>query len=161
MKTQPHVARMLLMGMLLGAGGLAVAFAPGNADGPEQGRQHPMMKKLDVDGDGAISKDEATRAHAERIAAIDADADGVVSFEEMKAHREAQREQRARARFARLDTDGDGKVSTDEMIAKADRHFERMDKNDDGSISSDEFRGRRGHGDHGHHGGHGERGGSR
>jgi hypothetical protein len=113
----------------------------GNGHG-KHGRAHGMLKQMDTDGDGAISRAEFDAHRLSRIAAMDADGDGYVSFEEMEAHRQAQREQRARARFDRLDTDGDGRVSLEELAAMGERRFERMDRNGDGVLDADDRMGR-------------------
>lgn len=82
---------------------------------------------------------------AERFAEIDADSNGEITQDEMKAHREA--------RFAASDSDGDGMLSAAEIAAqmrdgadrRAERMVARMDKNGDGMLAPDEM-GRRGHG---------------
>lgn len=85
---------------------LAVAFAAspvlagehGKGDGPhhKKGSHHgKMMEKMfekdDLDGDGAISKEEFDKAGAARFDAMDGDKDGKVTKEEAKAHMEAKR----------------------------------------------------------------------
>lgn len=74
---------------------------------------------------------------------LDANADGVLSREEIEA--------RGAARFAESDTNGDGSLSKEEIIASMDkrkaeraerrvnRMIERLDANDDGVISQDEL----------------------
>ena len=82
---------------------------------------------------------------AERFAEIDADSNGEITHDEMKAHREA--------RFAASDSDGDGMLSAAEIAAqmrdgadrRAERMVARMDKDGDGMLAPDEM-GRRGHG---------------
>ena len=71
--------------------------------------------------------------------------DGVVSFEEAKAAREAKREERARARFNRQDANGDGVVTVDEIGGRAAKMFERLDANGDGVVTRDELPRRGGH----------------
>lgn len=86
---------------------------------------------------------------ADRFAEIDADSNGEITQEEMKAHREA--------RFAATDSDGDGMLSAAEIAAhmrneadrRAERMVARMDKDGNGMLAPDEM-GRRGHdGEHG------------
>lgn len=74
---------------------------------------------------------------------VDANADGLLSTEELQAHREA--------RFAATDTDGSGSLSRDEIEARMlatqddrrarflDRMFERRDANADGQLTLDEM----------------------
>lgn len=44
-----------------------------------------MLKKMDADGDGMISKDEFMAAHEEKFNKMDADGDGFLTEDEMKA----------------------------------------------------------------------------
>ncbi|GAB3726499.1 hypothetical protein GCM10028862_01860 [Luteimonas pelagia] len=123
------------------AAGLLVA-APGGKGGQ-------FFDKLDANGDGAVSRQEAAAMKAAHLAELDANNDGFVEYDEMKAAREA----RARAHFTeRHDANGDGRVSVDEMGMRGEGMFERMDTNKDGSISREEMA--QGHGRHGRRGGH-------
>lgn len=81
---------------------------------------------------------------AARSAEIDADGDGYISFEELCAWREAQRERRMRERFARLDSDGDGRVSVAEFEARHRARIARLDADGDGVVTREEFRALRG-----------------
>jgi Ca2+-binding EF-hand superfamily protein len=62
-----------------------------------QERMQEWFKKVDKDGDGSISREEA-QANAPRLAknfdAVDANHDGKVTPEELRAHHKAMREQR-------------------------------------------------------------------
>ncbi len=64
----------------------------------ERMKQHAeeWFKKVDKDGDGSISRDEA-KANAPRLSehfdAVDANHDGKVTFEELRAHHQHMREQ--------------------------------------------------------------------
>ena len=61
-----------------------------------QQRVHDWFKKVDKDGDGSISREEA-QANAPRLAknfdAVDANHDGKVTMEELRAYHQAMREQ--------------------------------------------------------------------
>jgi Ca2+-binding EF-hand superfamily protein len=119
--------------------GVAIAAPHGHRDG--HGRF--VFEQADANGDGQVTLAEADAAKAERMAGMDADSDGYITFEEARAHRQALREERARARFARLDANADGKVSVAEIEARADEHamkmFERLDRNADGAIAREEL----------------------
>ncbi|MEN8722538.1 MAG: EF-hand domain-containing protein [Alphaproteobacteria bacterium] len=75
-----------------------------------------------------------TRA-AQQFSAMDANGDGKLTREEMKAHH--------KARHAKKDTNGDGKISRDEFkkagksewAARADRMFDNMDRDGDGFLT--------------------------
>jgi Ca2+-binding EF-hand superfamily protein len=112
-----------------------------------------FVKKLDKDGDGRISRDEAAVAprFAQHFDRMDADHDGFLTREELRAAHKAMRT----ARWKRIDTDGDGKVSLAEAQANAPRlakHFEQLDANHDGFVTPDEMKAAFRH----HHGKHGQ-----
>jgi Ca2+-binding EF-hand superfamily protein len=99
------------------------------------------LKALDKDGDGRISREEAAAAPrlAERFDQVDANHDGFLTPDELKAAHQAMRQ----AHFARIDTDGDGRISRAEAQANAPRlaeHFDQVDANHDGFVTKDELR---------------------
>jgi hypothetical protein len=147
-----RLPRTLLFAALLGTFAVAGAVAAHDHGPARQGAGHGaghgqgghwMLKRMDADGDGIVTRAEAEAYRLARIAEMDADGDGYVTFEEMQAYREAQREKRARARFDRLDADGDGRVSVEELAAMGERGFDRMDRNADGVLSAEDRKGRR------------------
>lgn len=84
---------------------------------PEQ-----MIKKLDKDGNGAISMEEfkagkMAKAHPEkadeRFKAIDKDGNGSLSKEELEAHK--PKPPSPEERFKKIDKNGDGNVSLEEF----------------------------------------------
>ncbi len=129
-------AAAILVGMIGVASQVAFAAtgeAP-RADGQKQ------MQRADKNGDHKISREEAA-AHprlAKRFDAIDANKDGFITRDEMKAaHAKV-----ASARLKAIDTDGDGRISRAEANAKAPhvaRNFDAMDTNKDGYLSKDEM----------------------
>ena len=107
----------------------------------------------DMDGDGVVTRAEFDLQAAERFDSADADFDGALSRDEMRAAREARRTAREAARFDRLDADGDGAVSRAEFEAaasarreqaqqrreaQAERRLERFDADGDGRLSNAE-----------------------
>ncbi|HET9652989.1 MAG TPA: EF-hand domain-containing protein, partial [Usitatibacter sp.] len=100
-----------------------------------------FFKKLDKDGDGRISRDEAAAAPrlAQHFDAIDADPDGFLTRDELEAAHRA----RAEAHFRKIDTDGDGRISLAEAQANAPRlarNFDRIDANHDGFLTREELK---------------------
>lgn len=92
------------------------------------GMSGAMFDRIDENGDGVVSPEEARAAHDARLKEFDADGDGTLSIDEFeKLHTAAIRELMV-DRFQFLDADGDGKVTQEEMNAPIDRmaRFLRM-----------------------------------
>ena len=180
--------------LAVGAGGVAYARGPMGGCGPMGGPQMggpqmggpqmggpqmggPMMKgamleqmfkKLDANGDGAVTREEAVKLVDERFAAIDANKDGVVDKTEVESWIGRRAPAQAVDGFLkRHDLDGDGKVTKAEFEKPFGKIFAVFDRNDDGKVTLDEARqagpmamgfagpGRGGHGMGRHHGGWG------
>lgn len=103
----------LAVATLAGAAGVAVAQ---QAAAPAQARAHPF--RGDADRDGRISQAEFVDARLRRLVAADADHDGSVTREEIRAAAMARRAERVAARFDRLDADKDGALSRAEFVAR-------------------------------------------
>ena len=118
--------------------------------GPGQGAGG-MIQRLDKDGDGKISRDEAPERMAEHFDKLDKDGDGFITAEEMQAMQRRGRDggeggRQAGGLLKRLDKDGDGKLSPDEVPEKMAEHFDKLDANGDGFVDEGELgkmRGRR------------------
>ena len=98
------------------------------------------IQALDLNRDGAISRQEAETARAAMFDRLDADGDGYVSESERNAS------QRAGRGLADADVNNDGRISRAEAMGQPYRAFERLDSNSDGVISASELesvRGRR------------------
>lgn len=65
-----------------------------------------------------VAQGDFVQARVARLTAMDANGDGQVSVEEMRAAHQARRAERLNTRFARLDTDGDGAISKAEFEAQ-------------------------------------------
>lgn len=106
------------------------------------------LKALDKDGDGRVSRAEATSAATDRankrFDAIDADKDGYLTQEEVDNARVKAKSDMKRAaeqRLGQADTDGDGAISREEAksLPMLNRNFDRLDTNKDGKITRDEM----------------------
>lgn len=123
-----------------------------------------MMKGVDANKDGVITREEVEAAKKARFAEIDADGNGALSMDEMKAHHEAmkaereakkaeRREKMAERRgkmegkkqsresehFAKMDTDGDGAIKFEEFGRHDEEDmFSRLDTDGDGRITEEE-----------------------
>ncbi len=138
--------RKILIVALIFAPVVALAAAPG-------GRRIESFKKADADGNGMLSRAEVEKSLpklARQFDAIDANRDGNLAPEEIRAWSRARRGHRresARARFQeyfnKADTDGDGALSRAEAeqgMPRIARKFDAIDANRDGKVTQDEMR---------------------
>lgn len=148
MKTNSILIRTALATALLALGAGATALAQESRGERGWNKGQPM--------DVAAMEDRIAR----RALAIDANGDGIITAEEMIAHRDAQRLQREQRRLQRYDRSGDGVVTVEDYVAAHSDRLARMDADGDGVITREEMResrkGMRG-GRGMHRGGHGGR----
>jgi Ca2+-binding EF-hand superfamily protein len=118
-------------------------------DTPRSDAPREQMRS-DKDGDGRVSRAEATTAGAERSGKwfdkLDTNKDGYVTQEEMKQARETRRghlREKSEEHFKATDANSDGQLSLDEVQAKSPRLAERfstLDKDKNGLLSKEELR---------------------
>lgn len=138
---------------------IALAMPLAAQAGPGKGhRGHGAhLMQMDTDADGNITRAEAEASLAARFATIDANSDGLVSQDEMKAHHEAKRaEMKAKweakkaeaeaagepVREGRMNRDKDPAKAAEWKAKKAERaaeHWAEMDADSDGQLSAVEF----------------------
>jgi hypothetical protein len=132
---------LLMSGLIaLSVGGVAMA---------QQAPRGPGA--ADTDGDSRVSQAEFVTAAMQRFDSGDANRDGTITAEEMRAGMEARRAERRSEMFARMDTNGDGSISRAEFDARPQRG--------DGDAERGDRRGGHGGRGHGGRGGHGRGGG--
>jgi len=123
----------------------SVADASGRPEGEHHrgGRRGPpdpaeLIKRFDKNNDGKLEVSELPEHMQKFMGKADANGDGVITAEELKAGAEKMRAEH----LAKVDTDHDGKVSPEERKAAfekfAEQRFQKMDKNNDGALSKDE-----------------------
>lgn len=160
-RTRGHaMSPPLLFVLLLVASVQAVA-----AGGARNEKLAQRFRAADLDGNGVLSREEAERGmpeFASQFELIDANHDGRVSPEEVRAHRKRRRGGAARAAgtgragargvtpgakfdalFARADLNGDGALSREEAgrgMPRVAAKFERIDRDGDGLLTLDEMR---------------------
>jgi hypothetical protein len=109
----------------------ALLLAPALASAASNGynaRLAGQFRRADADGNGTLSRAEAERAApllARQFDAIDANHDGQITAEEIRAFRRTGR----RVRSGRVGAGGR------EVATKFDQHFARADANGDGALS--------------------------
>jgi len=92
------------------------------------GGMHGKMKQMmDADGDGTVTPDEMRAGMQAQLAKYDADGNGNLSIEEFETLHSAMMREMMVDRFQHLDADGDGAVTSEEMTAPAAK-MERMQK---------------------------------
>lgn len=119
----------LVLAAMIGAGASGVALA--QAGGPAADARPAAFdfEALDADKDGKVTKDEMKAAQAARAVLMDTDKDGKISEAELVAMHtrdiEARAVERAKRILARQDTDGDGMLTAAELMA-TDRPMDKM-----------------------------------
>jgi Ca2+-binding EF-hand superfamily protein len=137
---------------------LGLASISGSALAQDENQRRNPLAEMDTDGDGAVSFAEYQQADSRRFSRADADADGMLSLEELLSARpdggprnrdideqrlaamQARMAERISAQFLEMDSDGDGLVSELEM---QEHGFLRLDRDNNGLISGAELRPRR------------------
>lgn len=115
------------------------AAAEDDDHGKHGGRHHgDLFRHFDADGDGKVALADLPEPMRERLKGADANADGVLTQDEMEAARAAHHAKMK----AEFDTNGDGVVSSDEKKAGREKFEDiwrkRLDANRDGVVSEDE-----------------------
>jgi len=118
---------------------VATAALAGAASAREPGDR---FKALDPDGDGRIAVADLDGRHKERIAKADANGDGFITQEELRAAYEAKRAERRAKAFP--DANGDGSVDIGEFRNGADARFRELDADKNGRLTEDEIEAGRG-----------------
>ncbi len=116
--------------IIIAAGVLGVTASAAAVSAAARGAGGDRFERMDINDDGIVTAAEMDARQAELIAGADANGDGGVSADEIRAYRRAKREEwRAQNN---PDANGDGVVDRHEFQTAADKRFDRMDKDGDG-----------------------------
>ncbi len=105
----------------------------------------PMMKRMDTNNDGTLTKAEAQAAREQQFERLDLNKDGVIDQHELDlardkiAARAAMMETRLSENMQRLDKNNDGKISAEEFKSQTPL-FDFADANHDGKLTADELK---------------------
>ena len=137
--------RQLSLGALIGCAALMASH--GFAADQPGARLEAAFKKADTDNDGTLTRAEAKSMPrvARNFDAIDADKDGTVSLDEIRAsiQQAAQKmHDSAVEKFKAADKDHDGTLTKDEAKAMpwVAKNFYAIDADKDGTVSGKEIR---------------------
>jgi Ca2+-binding EF-hand superfamily protein len=92
------------------------------------------FNRIDVNGNGEISRAEFRRVQAARWPQIDRNGDGYLSEEDFPTAA-ARRTKTQLAEIAHLDADGDGRISQSEFLNGPAALFTQADRNSDGVLT--------------------------
>lgn len=140
------IAFALIAAAVLGAG-TTLALAQGGF-----GHGDRMMHRMDLNGDGGITRAEADAMSAVRFLRLDSDADGVLTEQEMRDSMQRRMVRRIAKQFAMMDQNGDGRIERAEFEEGTAARFARRDADGDRRISNEELRARHHEGRRGRHG---------
>lgn len=98
-----------------------------------------MMRHMDANGDGKVTKDEIMPRLTKRFDRVDANNDGQVTKAEVGEHVRKRVERRVGHMFERFDPNADGIMTKAELQSQVDKHFARLDTDKNGEVSREEM----------------------
>ncbi|WP_162906724.1 EF-hand domain-containing protein [Algihabitans albus] len=141
LQTKILLGCLLVTGLVLAAvGGASADRGYGGGHGGRGGHMMQMFERVDLDGDGQVTRAELTEYRNQRFGDGDANGDGALELAEFEAVWLAMVRERMVDRFQSLDADGDGRITAAEFDQPLDRMFGRFDADEDGTVSRSEIR---------------------
>lgn len=101
--------------------------------------QRGIMKRVDLNQDGKVTREEMASHSSKRFEKLDTNKDGSLTEDEIRSQMKRKADRRAKRIVRRTDTNKDGQVSRQEYFDHADKRFSRIDANGDGTITKDEM----------------------
>ncbi len=133
MKTKRTIISSVI-GLALVAG---ISQAAEPKSGPREDKPARQMR-ADKDGNGTVDKAEFLAEAETRFQKTDANADGNIDREEMKAQRQKMRKHFKGKHRPLSDKNGDGKVTIDDVPERAKELFAKVDTDSNGEVSETE-----------------------
>jgi Ca2+-binding EF-hand superfamily protein len=143
---------LLIAGVLLAAGSVAAISAPhfrggrgagfgdgGGVFGPMNARFGERLKAMDANQDGVITVEEFLGRRDATLARLDRNGDGAIDATEFEAMAKEGTDYRAKRFMKRFDADRDGKVTKEEFSKSRRDRFAWRDLNDDGRIGLEDM----------------------
>ena len=122
---------------------LLLAADPLGAAEPVATRPPTVFAMLDADGDGRLTAQELRAAREQQVARFDGNGDGRLSAAEYQAWWLDAAQQRLARQFRADDGDGDGAITVEELVERSEALLRRRDRDRDGSLTAEEWRPRR------------------
>lgn len=128
--------------LVLAAGACGLAQAQNGAGANDGGR--PGLFEADANNDNVLTRAEFDAGRATHFARLDADSNGQVTREEMRAgrgergHHRRGRGHRGEHGLERADANNDGNITREEFLTRPTEMFNRLDANHDGVIQASE-----------------------
>ncbi|MGC6423701.1 MAG: EF-hand domain-containing protein [Lentimonas sp.] len=124
---------------------LSQAKPQGAKEEKGNGNRGGVIEKLDTDGNGSISVNEAKGPLAKHFERIDNDSNGEITKQElakagMKIRKRKNKGGDPEKYFMKLDTDGNGGISEEEAGERMAERFDDLDADGSGEITIDELR---------------------
>ncbi len=110
---------------------------------PSKDQYEEWLTRIDIDGDGKVTREEWAAHQAAGFNRVDTNQDGKLTMAEMMAALQPQRESEAAKVFQRWDLNKDGFVARDEFLGRDFPGFKMLDTDGDGFITADDLRNRR------------------
>lgn len=126
-------------GGVLPAALLALALGATGVNAADDSPVDAAFKRLDRDGDGAVTFDEFVQASDERLRGMDANGDGNIGRDEFLAHHAAEAERRIERILAEFDKKKTGRLALADLAGRGAQRLAACDADKDGTVTRAEY----------------------